>query len=141
MRSYQTILRQIVYFNRKPAYYLNRSFKLSCSELNGRFTSNDYIQTLTVIHPNGKTTERDDVIAVVTDAATIVKSGDHPQELVPQAVIAGAQLHEHRIELKDSRIKSLSVGGFLDPSFADAGQTISRPSASESLFLCLSCPC
>lgn len=53
VKSYQSIIRQIIYFNRKPAYYLNRAFKLSCSELNGRFVSNEYIQTLTVIHPKG----------------------------------------------------------------------------------------
>lgn len=51
VHAYEQILREIVYFNRKPAYYLNRAFKLTCSELNGRFLSNDYIQTLTVIHP------------------------------------------------------------------------------------------
>ncbi|KAK8389910.1 hypothetical protein O3P69_012838 [Scylla paramamosain] len=50
-RHYQSILRQIHYANRKPAYYLNRAFKLSCSELGGRFTSNEYVQTVTVIHP------------------------------------------------------------------------------------------
>ncbi|KAF7491891.1 Calsyntenin-1 [Sarcoptes scabiei] len=51
VHNYNQIMRQLIYFNRKPAYYLNRAFKLTCSELNGRFTSNDYIQTLTVIHP------------------------------------------------------------------------------------------
>ncbi|CAH2209499.1 jg19019, partial [Pararge aegeria aegeria] len=45
------ILRDIEYSNKKPAYYLNRVFKLTCSELNGRFTSNEYVQTLTVVHP------------------------------------------------------------------------------------------
>lgn len=40
------ILRQIQYTNRKPAYYLNRVFKLICSELNGRFLSNEYVQTV-----------------------------------------------------------------------------------------------
>ncbi|XP_034235653.1 calsyntenin-1 isoform X1 [Thrips palmi] len=49
--NYEQILRQIQYTNRKPAYYLNRVFKLICSELNGRFLSNEYVQTLTVIHP------------------------------------------------------------------------------------------
>ena len=44
VHAYEQILREIIYFNRKPAYYLNRAFKLSCSELNGRFLSNDYIQ-------------------------------------------------------------------------------------------------
>ncbi|XP_071439640.1 calsyntenin-1 [Hetaerina americana] len=49
--NYEQVLRQIQYTNRKPAYYLNRVFKLTCSELNGRFLSNEYVQTLTVIHP------------------------------------------------------------------------------------------
>lgn len=52
VRSYQTVLRQIEYSNKKPAYYLNRVFKLTCSELDGRFTSNEYVQTLTVVHPH-----------------------------------------------------------------------------------------
>jgi len=44
--NYQQVLRQLMYTNRKPAYYLNRVFKLTCSELNGRFTSNEYVQTV-----------------------------------------------------------------------------------------------
>ena len=51
---YQAILRYLRYANRKPAYYLNRAFKLSCSELAGRFTSNEYVQTVTVTHPQIK---------------------------------------------------------------------------------------
>jgi hypothetical protein len=42
------VLRQIQYTNRKPAYYLNRVFKLTCSELNGRFLSNEYVQTVRI---------------------------------------------------------------------------------------------
>lgn len=57
VESYQEVLRQIQYTNKKPAYYLNRVFKLTCSELNGRFTSNEYVQTLTVIHPHLKNSE------------------------------------------------------------------------------------
>jgi len=49
--NYERLLRQVTYTNRKPAYYLNRQFKIACSELNGRFISNEYVQTLTVIHP------------------------------------------------------------------------------------------
>ncbi|PZC75223.1 hypothetical protein B5X24_HaOG206530 [Helicoverpa armigera] len=44
-KFYQNVLREIEYSNKKPAYYLNRVFKLTCSELNGRFTSNEYVQT------------------------------------------------------------------------------------------------
>jgi hypothetical protein len=49
--NYERVLRQVTYSNKKPAYYLNRQFRITCSELNGRFVSNEYIQTLTVIHP------------------------------------------------------------------------------------------
>merc|ERR1719322_2372017 len=49
--NYERLLRQVTYTNKKPAYYLNRQFKIACSELNGRFISNEYVQTLTVIHP------------------------------------------------------------------------------------------
>ncbi|KAL7303254.1 hypothetical protein TKK_0004453 [Trichogramma kaykai] len=54
--NYQQIIRFITYTNRKPAYYLDRVFKLTCSELSGRFASNEYIQTLAVIHPKEKST-------------------------------------------------------------------------------------
>ncbi|XP_072382339.1 calsyntenin-1 [Diabrotica undecimpunctata] len=74
--NYQQLLRQIVYTNRKPAYYLNRVFKLTCSELNGRFTSNEYVQTLTVIHPQPKET---------VAHATINK---HSVEIRPASVIS-----------------------------------------------------
>ncbi|XP_022234986.1 uncharacterized protein LOC111083056, partial [Limulus polyphemus] len=54
IHSYVLILRQILYLNRKPAYYLNRTFKLVCSELNDHFVSNDYMQMQTVIHPHAE---------------------------------------------------------------------------------------
>ena len=44
--NYERLLRQVTYTNKKPAYYLNRQFKISCSELNGRFVSNEYTQTV-----------------------------------------------------------------------------------------------
>merc|ERR1719458_2278338 len=49
--NYERLLRQVTYTNRKPAYYLNRQFAVVCSEMNGRFISNEYIQTITVVHP------------------------------------------------------------------------------------------
>jgi hypothetical protein len=44
--NYEQVLRQVTYANQKPAYYLNRQFKLVCSELNERFVSNEYVQTV-----------------------------------------------------------------------------------------------
>lgn len=53
--NYLHILRSLVYINRKPAYYLNRVFKLSCSQLGDRFRSAEFTLTLTVLHPKQQT--------------------------------------------------------------------------------------
>ena len=44
--NYERVLRQVTYSNKKPTYYLNRQVRITCSELNGRFVSNEYIQTV-----------------------------------------------------------------------------------------------
>lgn len=116
MHNYQQILRQLIYFNRKPAYYLNRAFKLSCSELNGRFTSNDYIQTLTVIHPKIEPTS-----PKIIPQANVV-------EVQPVAV-AHAQVHEHKIDMKEPRIKP--AAGFFDNSIVDANENFVRATPSK----------
>ena len=45
-RKKRSLHPQVVYSNQKPAYYLNRQFKIICSELSDRFTSNEYVQTV-----------------------------------------------------------------------------------------------
>ncbi|CAG7832103.1 unnamed protein product, partial [Allacma fusca] len=91
------VLRQIQYSNKKPAYYLNRAFKLLCSELNGRFTSNEYIQTLTVIHPD---------LSKSTDDPLVSSSVEHAAEEHSQLenFVAHAQLGEQRIEMKPAHL-------------------------------------
>ncbi|KAJ6641242.1 Calsyntenin-1 [Pseudolycoriella hygida] len=49
--NYLSVLKSLVYTNKKPAYYLNRVFKLSCTQVNAHFTSDEYALTLTVLHP------------------------------------------------------------------------------------------
>ena len=44
--NYEQIVRQVTYSNQKPAYYLNRQFKIVCSELNQRFVSNEFVETV-----------------------------------------------------------------------------------------------
>lgn len=46
--NYLSILQSLVYTNKKPAYYLNRVFKLSCSQMNSRFRSAEFTLTITV---------------------------------------------------------------------------------------------
>uniref|UniRef100_T1GSL6 Calsyntenin C-terminal domain-containing protein n=1 Tax=Megaselia scalaris TaxID=36166 RepID=T1GSL6_MEGSC len=49
--NYVGVLKSLVYTNKKPAYYLNRVFKLSCAQLNAQFKNYEYVLTLTVLHP------------------------------------------------------------------------------------------
>ncbi|KAH8272479.1 hypothetical protein KR044_008942, partial [Drosophila immigrans] len=49
--NYLSVLRALVYSNKKPAYYLNRVFKLSCIQLNSQYKNVEYTLTLTVLHP------------------------------------------------------------------------------------------
>jgi len=50
VNNYERIVREVKYVNKKPAYYLNRQFKITCSVLEKRFVSNEFIKTITVIH-------------------------------------------------------------------------------------------
>ena len=47
--KYEQIVQLVTYINKKPAYYLNRQFKIVCSALNRRYVSNEYIQTVRCI--------------------------------------------------------------------------------------------
>jgi len=48
--NYEEVLRQVQYVNRKPDDLNSRSFILTCSELNGRFISNEFHVQVDVIH-------------------------------------------------------------------------------------------
>lgn len=125
VHNYQNILREIIYFNRKPAYYLNRAFKLTCSELNGRFVSNDYIQTLTVIHPKAADTQSRSQPSDTQSTAEHVT--DHQQS---PAHASSRQVHEHKVEAKEPKVKP-AAGGFLDSGLIDAGDAFARTSTSK----------
>jgi len=108
---YQSLLRQIHYANRKPAYYLNRAFKLSCSELGGRFTSNEYIQTVTVIHPQLSV---DKAAALGGSSSSDLSNGEesyrgddknknaHIAQQLPTPAPAHIQNSPHHVELKQA---------------------------------------
>lgn len=51
IHNYLNVLRSLVYSNKKPAYYLNRVFKLSCAQISSQDKSAEYTLTLTVLHP------------------------------------------------------------------------------------------
>lgn len=49
--QYETVLRQLQYAHHDSVALASKTFKLRCSELNGRFTSNEIQVTLNVLHP------------------------------------------------------------------------------------------
>lgn len=114
IRNYELVLREIEYTNQKPAYYLNRVFKLICSELNGRFLSNEYIQTLTVIHSRAANTAAP-VSASNVDSIVAELSRHFP----PQP--AHNLLNQHHVESQPARTV---IGHYLDNSVADQTQAI-----------------
>ena len=42
MSNYEQVIRQVRYHNWRPAQTSDRKFRLTCSELNGRYTSNEF---------------------------------------------------------------------------------------------------
>ncbi|KAJ2954976.1 hypothetical protein O0L34_g3319 [Tuta absoluta] len=111
VNNYQEVLREIEYSNKKPAYYLNRVFKLTCSELNGRFTSNEYVQTLTVVHPHmaggGELPHEmhPSGVADKMDAVARDKQAPHAHhEMSPRVYAARAQRDPHVADLPSLRV-------------------------------------
>ncbi|GFX96478.1 calsyntenin-1 [Trichonephila clavipes] len=111
IHNYDLILRQIVYYNRKPAYYLNRAFKLVCSELNGRFVSNEYIQTLTVIHPRAE-------------------PGHEAEPKPALEPVNHAQVHDHKVEFKEAKVRAAE---FMDNDLGGGSEAIAKTSASHAV--------
>ncbi|CAH2099339.1 unnamed protein product [Euphydryas editha] len=113
--NYQQVLRNIEYSNKKPAYYLNRVFKLTCSELNGRFTSNEYVQTLTVVHPRAtgdahaqRPSGLADKLDVARDKpASPAEAAEAVEAVAPRAFAAHALRSPHAAELPAARLLDL----------------------------------
>ncbi|CAB1348129.1 unnamed protein product, partial [Coregonus sp. 'balchen'] len=50
MSNYEQVIRQVHYHNWHPAQTPDRKFRLTCSELNGRYTSNEFTLEISVLH-------------------------------------------------------------------------------------------
>lgn len=77
--------------------------------------SNDYIQTLTVIHPKVEQTSQTNQL-------------QHANVVEVQPVPAHAQVHNLKVEMKDPRIKPAS--GFFDSNIVDASDNFARATPS-----------
>ncbi|XP_064828797.1 calsyntenin-2-like [Oncorhynchus masou masou] len=50
MSNYEQVIRQVHYHNWHPSQTPDRKFRLTCSELNGRYTSNEFTLEISVLH-------------------------------------------------------------------------------------------
>ncbi|KAI4800136.1 hypothetical protein KUCAC02_014985, partial [Chaenocephalus aceratus] len=50
MSNYEQVIRQVRYYNLRPGQMTERRFRLTCSELNGRYTSNEFDLEVSVLH-------------------------------------------------------------------------------------------
>ncbi|XP_076591911.1 calsyntenin-2-like [Chaetodon auriga] len=50
MSNYEQVIRQVRYYNWQPGQLTERRFRLTCSELNGRYTSNEFNLEVSVLH-------------------------------------------------------------------------------------------
>lgn len=118
--NYEEVLRQIQYTNRKPAYYLNRVFKLICSEMNGRFLSNEYVQTLTVIHPRLPTPKSSASVPTET-SATSAPAAAVEKTVVGAVKPAHAQLSHQHVDMRPAQT---IVDHYLEATMADRTQAV-----------------
>ncbi|XP_017853681.1 calsyntenin-1 isoform X2 [Drosophila busckii] len=116
--NYLSVLRALVYSNKKPAYYLNRVFKLTCSQLGYQFKSVEYTLTLTVLHPKQSTKTTSAPLLMVTYNAEenenplIPFHNDHgPSDNVEQGsdakLFSYSLLHTNEVQEPKSHIHSI----------------------------------
>lgn len=92
MTSYEQVIRQVRYFHRRPARLTERRFRLTCSELNGRYTSNELNLEVSVAMARPLKTQHLHVsLATVTSvpsppAQVSVLHGSEPGEQVGHAI-------------------------------------------------------
>lgn len=97
--NYQAVLESLIYTNKKPAYYLNRVFKLSCSQMNARFRSAEFTMTITVLHPKQMPTNppKDN-----PKSDAVAQESVHEPELYAHAMV-----HNHDVEEPVSHVHEL----------------------------------
>lgn len=121
--NYLNVLKLLSYSNKKPAYYLNRVFKLQCSQLNQHFHSVEHILTLTVLHPKQQQNQPSTI--TVTTVTPTQAVGEQQAAVVPTAheahkdenVFAHALVHLHDIEEPHSKIHNVVQKGNKDDNF------------------------
>lgn len=118
IENYQHILKSLVYINKKPAYYLNRVFKLTCSQVDDHFRSAEYTLTLTVLHPKQQPTSAATSSNVVMAVPSVIPTSASEGQIHSSAAVAAeshdtnqyahAMLHSHDIQESQSKVHNLA---------------------------------
>ncbi|XP_035910352.1 calsyntenin-1 isoform X2 [Anopheles stephensi] len=113
IENYQHVLKSLVYINKKPAYYLNRVFKLTCSQVDDHFRSAEYTLTLTVLHPKQQPTSS--IASAAPSSNVLLAISTAPSEQHPAVAVdshdntnqyAHAMLHSHDVQESQSKVRS-----------------------------------
>lgn len=123
--NYEYLLKNLLYMNRKPAYYLNRIFKLRCSQLDGRMESNDFQSTLTVLHPKQTAPTAASSAPTTSSAGAAVSAGgeEHQKPSVAEGVAASkveavfshSMIHQAMIDESPSRLRQTADASVTSP--------------------------
>lgn len=111
--NYLDVLKSLVYSNKKPAYYLNRVFKVTCSQMNSQIKSAEFTLTLTVLHP--KQTSLGSGPNTKAASNTQLTNGGIQRQInlgvglqIPEnKVYAHAMTHQHDVQEQKSRLHSV----------------------------------
>lgn len=119
MSRYEQVLRHIRYRNWRPASLESRRFRIKCSELNGRYTSNEF--NLEVSAPCGRQGGPGSSILSLVYLEGPPAPGQHPLSLLTQVSL----LHEVRVS-DNEHVNHLIV----QPPFL---QSVQHPEARTSV--------
>ncbi|CRK90879.1 CLUMA_CG004569, isoform A [Clunio marinus] len=115
IHNYLHILHNLVYKNSFGLYYLNRIFKISCSQLGNQIKSGELTITLTVLHPKSSTLADTQTTSTEKTSAAILHQSNDNVNLFNHVLLNPQEVNEphvktsHNYKLKESNSTMLIV--------------------------------
>uniref|UniRef100_A0A3B4G0R9 Calsyntenin 2 n=1 Tax=Pundamilia nyererei TaxID=303518 RepID=A0A3B4G0R9_9CICH len=82
MSNYEQVIREVRYYNWRPGQLTERRFRLTCSELNGRYTSNEFSLEVSILH-SGEAREHVNHVVAPPPYVQVVHHPSMIQDLYP----------------------------------------------------------
>ncbi|XP_006801265.1 calsyntenin-2-like [Neolamprologus brichardi] len=82
MSNYEQVIREVRYYNWHPGQLTERRFRLTCSELNGRYTSNEFSLEVSILH-SGEAREHINHVVAPPPYVQVVHHPSMIQDLYP----------------------------------------------------------